>query len=143
MATDILSYGDAESSDISAGKTALVKGKKVTGTMTNGIQRTEIGSFNAAVKVSNRTFSAKSIENYQNLTIENFSFIPNQIWAHGGIQNSPGQDTISGSTSISMSYDATTGTLTISNVSYSASKWSNNVYKVAAAAIGGTVYCYH
>ena len=31
LATDILSYGDAEAGDIASGKTALVKGKKVTG----------------------------------------------------------------------------------------------------------------
>ena len=101
------------------------------------VNRTLIGSGGAG------SYSATSISNYQNLTVENFAYIPTTVYCDDNHWGNPDtfSDGIANKTSnVSISYEPSTGIVTVSNISTG--------FNIGESGGGGGIksgnlYCYH
>ena len=102
----------------------------------------------------NGTYSATSIPGYESLTADNFAFVVTSYSGSGSMtgnwdsHNAGGGAGTSTSGTPSISYNSSTGIVTMSGLSTSSSgsRGSAQVYKAdvtASASISGTVYCFY
>ena len=102
----------------------------------------------------NQTFSATSIPGYESLTADNFAFVVTSYSGGGGMTGSWNSTDVGYGTELStsgtpsISYNSSTGIVTMSGVwaSSSDSQGSSQGYtanKTATASIWGTVYCFY
>lgn len=128
--------------NISEGKTAWVKGEMITGNgkdvqdaedSKGAFQRVKIAS-----NIGNGTYSATSIENYEELTVENFFFVitSTDIYSIANREGYAFQNNESNTTPI-VSYDASTGTITLSGCSTSGSNYQGSGHTI----LKGDLYC--
>ena len=108
----------------------------------SSIQRTSLGNF-SGVKTATVTISAKEIKDYNKLTAANFGVILSSMYVIGGVQNKPDQHTEEGTVSLGLSYNASTGIVTLTGLLNQRSKWNSDYYYVAKSYVTGTLYCYH
>jgi len=137
---NIKSVGDATASDIADGKTAVVQGKLVTGTMVSGNSVIITKSVSVSTVTSTASFSiASDYANYQDVTINDMCI---QILSGLVYGNGAGAVSVNnyGVPSPSYSYNSTTGVITVTLGSsgvngFGALFWKNNTYYFKIAII--------
>ena len=112
------------------------------------ITRTSVGAIKT--DTSSYSFSCTDIDGYSDLTVTNFAMVINYIGGSGGSVNVsatyPNFAVIFSSSSVSMAYTASSGTLTVSGACAYNSATSTSTgswYYYAQAYMSGYVYCYH
>lgn len=140
-----INIGNATAEDISNGKTALVQGKLVTGTANNSSEYKKIvllgtytnnnGGSYAGISSTSPTIDVSIYDNYESFTESNF--IVEAISGAGTAWVNDGDHDISLPYTISKSYNANTGILTVSNTSAS---WDGSWRKTSAGLTKYNVY---
>ena len=96
------------------------------------LQRVKIGSFSGGNSDNSFTFDCTNIPNYQNLTVDNFTY------EYTGITGGSSDGTNSASCSPKKSYNASTGVLTLTGMSARhPNRWAG------ISSVSGNVYVYY
>ena len=97
-----------------------------------------IGSHTASINTTSCSFNCKSIQGWQSLTSDNFSFVPT-----GGYMNFKCSDELriqaDRGGNVSISYNNSTGVVTVSGLEFGVQTYSD-VY--SWVCLSGNVYCY-
>lgn len=140
----------ATEANLSAGTAAWVDGQLIVGTGADNnsyyaqgkanatVNKVLIGSHTASIGTSSCSFNCKSIQGWQSLTSDNFSFVPT-----GGYMNFQSSDELriqaDRDGNVSISYDNSTGNVTVSGLRFGVQTYSD-VY--SWVCLSGNVYCY-
>ena len=108
----------------------------------SGIQRTSLGNFSGS-STGTATFSAKGIEDYNKLTTANFGVVLSSMYVAGGVQGAADAHVEKGTVNLGLSYNQSTGVVTLTGLLNQLSKWNGDHYYVASSYVTGTLYCYH
>lgn len=102
------------------------------------VNKVLIGSHTASIGTSSCSFNCKSIQGWQSLTSDNFSFVPT-----GGYMNFKCSDELRMQAdrggNVSILYDNSTGNVTVSGLRFGV-QLSNSEF--SWACLSGNVYCY-
>ena len=140
----------ATEANLTAGTAAWVDGQYIVGTGSDNnsyyaqgkanatVNKVLIGSHTASIGTSSCSFNCKSIQGWQSLTSDNFSFVPT-----GGYMNFQSSDELRMQAdrdgNVSISYDNSTGNVTVSGLRFGVQTYSD-VY--SWVCLSGNVYCY-
>lgn len=134
---NIKSVGDATAADIKSGKTAVVQGTKITGTLS--------GTSNVIYLGTGVSFNVSNVAGYQNFTAANFIV---GVTAIGNLDARARTNnehryvtTLVTGFSLSKSYNASTGVLTVSGTGYGVTTCNDDahIYCGDAAANGNAI----
>lgn len=102
------------------------------------VNKVLIGSHTASIGTSSCSFNCKSIQGWQSLTSDNFSFVPT-----GGYMNFQSSNELriqaDRGGNVSISYNNSTGVVTVSGLEFGVQTYSD-VY--SWVCLSGNVYCY-
>lgn len=140
----------ATADNLSLGTAAWVDGQYIVGNGADNnsyyaqgkanatVNKVLIGSHTASIGTSSCSFNCKSIQGWQSLTSDNFSFVPT-----GGYMNFKCSDELRMQAdrggNVSILYDNSTGNVTVSGLRFGV-QLSNSVF--SWACLSGNVYCY-
>lgn len=140
----------ATEANLTAGTAAWVDGQYIVGTGSDNnsyyaqgkanatVNKVLIGSHTASIDTSSCSFNCKSIQGWQSLTSDNFSFVPT-----GGYMNFKCSDELRMQAdrggNVSISYNNSTGVVTVSGLRFGVQTYSD-VY--SWVCLSGNVYCY-
>ena len=140
----------ATEANLTAGTAAWVDGQYIVGTGSDNnsyyaqgkanatVNKILIGSHTASINTNSCSFNCKSIQGWQSLTSDNFSFVPT-----GGYMNFQISDELRMQAdrdgNVSISYNNSTGVVTVSGLRFGVQIYSD-VY--SWACLSGNVYCY-
>ena len=97
-----------------------------------------IGSHTASINTTSCSFNCKSIQGWQSLTSDNFSFVPTGGYMHFKCSDELRIQADRGG-NVSISYNNSTGVVTVSGLEFGVQTYSD-VY--SWVCLSGNVYCY-
>lgn len=140
----------ATEANLSAGTAAWVDGQYIVGTGSDNnsyyaqgkanatVNKVLIGSHTASIGTSSCSFNCKSIQGWQSLTSDNFSFVPTGGYLDFQCSDGLRMQADRGG-NVSISYNNSTGVVTVSGLEFGVQTYSD-VY--SWVCLSGNVYCY-
>lgn len=144
----------ATEANLSAGTAAWVDGQYIVGTGSDNnsyyatgyasgkseasVERILVGSHQGAINTTSCSFDCTSIQGWENLTSDNFSFMPTGGFMNYKSSNEYQVQNGSGG-NVSILYDNSTGVVTVSGLEISSSLYTDVFARIW---LSGNVYCY-